>query len=176
MKAAYSQAFNEAVHAMAKRLMPQGFDVSDHAPQTYDELMAHHAATGRIKIWAGASDRTIFGEGPDGLVTNHAFRAWHDWTHVFFGLDFTKEGEYEVALRQSDAIDAQYRPIIADYLNLIVQAEVVGQFRYKVQWGAFPLDQYGFVVAYMTDQDQALLRAKDTMNLPRFGKSKEASK
>jgi len=56
---------NVAVLTIANRLMPCGWDVGVDAPSTYEELVEHYETTGRIKVWDGASDRTIYDDDGD---------------------------------------------------------------------------------------------------------------
>lgn len=80
---------DEASVAMAKKFFPTGFDVSDNAPNTYEDLVKHYHETGRMTVWSGGSDKTIFGDEK----SNYAFRAWHDLCHLRGGHNFTPEGE-----------------------------------------------------------------------------------
>lgn len=143
--------FERVVHAMVAELMPDGFDVSADAPDTFEGLQAHYAATGRVLVWNGASGQTIFST-PE---ANYAFRAWHDFTHLKFHTNFTLTGEAQTC-------DAQ----IADMLETvgrwtwilapILQAEIVGQALYEAKHGKFPVNQRAFTVAYLQDKEAAL--------------------
>ena len=148
----YSQALNDAVLAIAHDLMPEGFDVSPAAPQTFEALKAHYDKTGRVMVWDGASGHTIFGVPR----VNHAFRAWHDYHHLTSGADFTKEGEEHVCLLQCNDLEERYPAIVSDYLSLIVQAEIIGQFKYQEKHGGFPYYQYAFVRDYLLDPSAAI--------------------
>lgn len=82
-------ALNKAVEHIVDVLMPDGFDTTDNEEHcnTYRKLEGYHKATGgRIIVWTGASNRTIFG-APE---INHAFRAWHDWCHLVLEADFSQ--------------------------------------------------------------------------------------
>jgi hypothetical protein len=140
-------AFNCAVVGMANRLFPCGYDVSDVAPSTFAELCDHIKRTGRICVWNGASDRTIFGSG--NAEINYAFRAWHDWSHWRYSLDFTRDGEYAVAHRQMDHMIALYGIDAAQPFCHLIACEVIGQFDYREAYGDFPADQMEFARGWL---------------------------
>lgn len=147
-----SVPFNVAVRHITDKIFPCGFDVSKNAPQDHEQLQAYHHATGRIKVWNGASDRTIFG-CPE---TNYMFRAWHDSKHVLGKHLFTPAGEYAVMLMQQVDIRALYDGDQADYFCAILEAEIMGQLEYKNIHNEFPGDQIGFVRAYLFDPVAAI--------------------
>jgi hypothetical protein len=95
---------NAAVVSIANRLMPCGWDVSPHAPATYEELVRHWHTNRRICVFDGGSDHTIFAD-PE---VNHAFRAWHDWVHVKHGYDFSMNGEVLTCSQQIQHINLFY--------------------------------------------------------------------
>lgn len=145
------RGFNCAVLHIASRLFPTGYDISDNAPETYDELCAHVASTGRMLVWSGASDRTIFGDNE----VNYAFRAWHDHCHLRgSGHDFSWSGEHAVLQEQQSDIVALYGHGAKTHENgyeyaAILDAEVIGQLYHKEIHGRFPCDQIGFVRALL---------------------------
>lgn len=155
MAAPMDRGLNAAILHVANRLFPCGFDVCDVAPDTFDGLKAHVEITGRMLVWNGASDRTVFADDE----VNFAFRAWHDLRHLTADAPFTPEGE-------AAACEAQ----IADLVTLfgddertrrwaaIMRAEVNGQVAHLERHGAFPVDQAGFVAAWLVDADAALAR------------------
>jgi len=136
---------NVAVHQIAGRLLPGGFDVSDTAaPDTLESIKAHIAETGRLCVWSGASDHTIFGD----RETNWAFRAWHDWCHYRGDLPFTLDGETDAAHMQVEHLIALYgRTEQTAEMAALVLAEVIGQARQLDETGAFPADQVAFDLA-----------------------------
>jgi len=154
MNVPLSNGFNVAVQTIARRIFPCGFDVSAEAPGDYESLLAHHKKTGRILVWSGASDQTIFA-CPQ---TNYDFRAWHDSKHVLYELPFTQGGEYVAMTLQQGDIRALYDGPVADYFCAILDAEIMGQFHYNAAHGGFPVDQISFVKAYLADQQYAPLR------------------
>jgi len=148
-----SVAFNVAIMHITSKVLPCGFDVSAKAPKDYLSLMAHYVKTGRIAVWNGASDKTIF----DDSEVNYAFRAWHDSKHVTGKLPFTKAGECGALKRQKADVRALYDGETADYFCRLLEAEIYGQFCYQEKHGGFPVDQIGFARAYLDNHAAALL-------------------
>lgn len=146
---------NAGVVAIARRLLPCGFDLAADAPDSLEKLNAHVARTGRIQVWNGASDQTIFGDAE----INYAFRAWHDWSHWRGQHAFTPRGEAAVARMQVTHIRALYgRGRVARKLARMVRAEVIGQIRHHLRHGAFPEDQASFAATYLLAPAAALWR------------------
>lgn len=139
-------SFNACVHTMCKAVWPQGFDVSDKAPETFEDLKAEYAARGRITVWSGASDDTIF----DDPGTNHMFRAWHDWCHLHGDFAFDADGELGAALMQCSQVRDQFgNGETAEHFCKLIMIEVVGQCQYEALHGEFPKDQMQFTKAYL---------------------------
>lgn len=141
-------SFNIATMTAARRLFPTGYDVADDAPQTLEDATAHYKRTGRILVWSGASDRSIFG-CPE---HNWAFRAWHDWHHIKWQMPFTPDGEALVAAEQySDLVDIYgIRDERLSHWAAIIDAEVNGQIAYSLNHGGeFPTDQLAFARYYL---------------------------
>jgi hypothetical protein len=88
---------NAAIISIAKRLFPDGFDISAEAPDTYEKLKAHLDAGKRLVVFSGGSARTIYADP----AVNHAFRARHDWCHYTGGHDLTFPGEIGITLQTS---------------------------------------------------------------------------
>ncbi len=143
--------FNAAVLTICNRVLPGGFDVSDTAPATYDELVAHLDAARRMLVYNGASERTIYGDAE----VNYAFRAWHDWCHWRGRYDFSYEGERAACAMQGDHLIARYgeSPQTRRWRR-ILEAEIIGQRDYFDRRGTFPEDQRAFVAAYLADHAQ----------------------
>ena len=144
-------AFNRAVHHIANKLLPNGWDVSDTAPSSLAELKAYYATTGRICVWSGRSDYTIFAD----RETNYAFRAWHDYHHLLGNHEFTPDGERAVETEQWSDIWQLYGPGHNHWAD-ILHAEIGGQGEYERANGTFPADQMAFVRAYLADPVSAL--------------------
>ncbi|KKN52654.1 hypothetical protein LCGC14_0610480 [marine sediment metagenome] len=139
-----SKAFNVAVITIANRLHPTGYDVGDPAPSTLQELQDHINTTGRMLVWNGASNKTIYACSE----TNWAFRAWHDWCHYTYNLKFDKEGERKACEIQKDHIRLIYDPgTQTDLFCDLIEFEIMGQFEYKEVFGNFPEDQMALAFA-----------------------------
>ncbi len=147
-----NRAFNVAVITISNRIFPLGFDVSPDAPNSFESMIAHYEKTGRVMVWDGASDQTIFG-CPE---VNYHFRAWHDSKHIIFRFGFSRQGEESVLGKQWQDIRALYDGTAALFFCRIVTAEIRGQFDYNAIRGGFPLDQIGFVKAYLENPESAL--------------------
>ncbi len=143
-------AFSCAVLAIAEQIPPVGWDIMEDPPASLAGITAHWRATGRLAIYSGHSDRTIYGaEG-----TNLAFRAWHDWTHIVHQCEFTAAGEFRVCEYQCELIRTLYIPSArTDYWCRIIDAEINGQGAHKAEFGQFPEDQRAFVVDYLARSD-----------------------
>ena len=139
-----STAFNAAVMAMTNRLMPTGYDVAENAPSTLAELQAHVKATGRICVWNRASDKTIFA-CPE---QNWAFRAWHNWCHYKYDLEFNEAGKRKACDIQKQHIQEYYGYGLQSQLFCdLLEFEIMGQLEYKKVFGNFPEDQMALAVA-----------------------------
>ena len=147
-----STAFNVAVLHITSRVLPCGFDISTNAPQDFDSLLAHYDKTGRVLVWSGASESTIFADAG----VNFAFRAWHDSKHITARLPFTRAGELEALAMQKADILALYDGATADSFCALLDAEIKGQFDYCERHGAFPVNQAAFALAYLANPDAAL--------------------
>ena len=148
------RGLNTAILHITSRLFPSGFDVSNDAPNTYEELRAVPGSGRRMVVYSGGSDATIYGDAE----VNYAFRAWHDWGHIRHSLHFTLRDEaavYEVQRRQLVELygdSSQTRDWCA-----ILRAEVVGQAEYFILYERFPDDQRAFIKKYLEDKRIALL-------------------
>ena len=147
--------FNVAVMHIASRLFPTGFDVSDDAPQTYEELTELLDAGNRMVVWSGASAKTIYAD-PE---ANYAFRAWHDWCHWRGRHRFTPEGEIAVYNMQADHIRQLYGAV-QRWLD-ILHADTIGQQLHFYHFGSYPDDQRGFVEAYLVDPNFFIPKAAE---------------
>lgn len=107
---AFDIHFNAAVLTICSRVLPGGYDVSDAAPETYEELIAHLDAGGRMLVYSGGSEQTIYGD-PE---VNFAFRAWHDWCHWQGRYDFSHEGEHAACAMQGEHLVTVYGESPAD--------------------------------------------------------------
>jgi hypothetical protein len=101
-----NQEFGEAVHVIANRLFPNGFDVSPSPPNSFLDLAVHVARTGRMTVADGNHAPNEF----DTPETYQAFRAWHDWCHLQGGHDFTLKGECAAVRMQFAMLATLYGP------------------------------------------------------------------
>ena len=154
MKLPFDPSLNIAILHIASRLLPNGFDVSDEAPDTYEKLKAHLFAGKRMVVWSGGSEATVYGH----RSVNFAFRAWHDFCHWKGGHDFTLEGEIAACQMQCRHLVEFYGDSerIQVWCSLL-RAEIVGQALFFHRHKRFPDDQRSFVAAYLVDPDIALI-------------------
>jgi len=137
----FDTGLNVAVLQIASQLFPTGYDVGPEAPDTLQKLTAHISATGRMLVWNGESDATIFGD-PE---VNWAFRAWHDWAHWAGQFPFDLAGETKAAELQVFHLVKLYGATdrVVGWASLIL-AEVIGQAFAFDRTGEFPKDQRAF--------------------------------
>jgi hypothetical protein len=154
MKSPFDPLLNVAIVHIASRLLPNGFDVSDEAPDTYEKLKAHLCAGKRMIVWSGGSEATVYGH----RSVNFSFCAWHDFCHWDGGHDFTLEGEIAACEMQCQHLFEFYGDCerIQEWCSLL-RAEVVGQALFFHRHKRFPDDQRSFVAAYLVDPDIALI-------------------
>jgi len=144
----YNRDLNAVVKGMTDILLPNGFDTTPCSMDGFEQLTRHFNATGRILVWDGGSDKTVFGEP----AVNHAFRAWHDLMHITLNQPFTPEGERKVCdIQIQQAIiymreimeinDASRIKAVVDMLDI----EVNGQVQFEKDNGFFPDDQRAFM-------------------------------
>lgn len=113
------------------------YTVSDTAPDTYERLQAECTPT-RLVVWSGASDASIWGkEG------NYLFRAVHDSIHLEYGLSFDDMDEAEVCYLTCELLDLNQAE------RAIMEAEIIGQLKYKNEYSQFPTDQRAFMADYL---------------------------
>lgn len=134
--------YNIAVRAMTRRIFTTGYDTVSNineAPTSLEELNeVMNGGKGRMIVWDGACDRTIF----DCPETNQDFRAWHDWAHWVKQAPFTLDGEVK-------AIDYQCENLITvhgdtdevAYWRTLLRTDIVGTFAHREITGDYPEDQ-----------------------------------
>ncbi len=151
------RGFNHAVMTLCNRLVPRGFDLLDtDAPDTLAKQRDYIKKHGRMAVWSGGSDDTIFGD----KEVNYMMRAWHDFCHLAGNHEFTLDGEIAAARMQCGQIEQAYGPSAQTaYWQRLITAEVVGQALYYDRHGRFPVDQVAFVRQYILNPEIALSRA-----------------
>lgn len=123
------------IHLIPKFHVP--YTVADHAPTSLAEIVSVYTSTGRLVVWSGASDQTVW-QSPE---ANWLFRAWHDYTHILGMHEFDTDGEIATARRQIAGLD--------DHAAQLVWSEIVGQLEYFNKFGKFPADQVKYTLNYM---------------------------
>ena len=126
------------------------FDETD-IQGTFDKHVQRFKETGKIHIWTGASDHTIFGEP----TVNHKFRAWHDYIHITYGYGYDFVGESICSAIQQSMLPTNWH-----FERNLVHAEIVGQAQYFMVNGNFLNDQRLFTYLYL-QQPQNTLTIKD---------------
>lgn len=118
---------NVAILHIAQRLLPQGFDVSDTAPDSYEALVACFESGARYVVYAGGSENTIYGDPK----VNYHFRAWHDWCHWQGKHNFSFQGEYATYQMQCEHLAQLYgNDETTERWRRILFADVIGQKLY----------------------------------------------
>ena len=145
--------FNRVVLSITDELLPQGFDVTDRAPDNYCELKAEFTRRGRIVVFAGASELTIYAD----TAVNYAFRAWHDLCHLQGNYDTSYVGEVATCGLQTRQMLKRFgHSELTWKWTQIIEAEIIGQAGYFERYRRFPIDQAAFVVAYLKSPFDAL--------------------
>jgi hypothetical protein len=145
---------NAAILSIAASLFPDGFDVSEDAPGTYKALKAHLDAGKRLVVYSGGCEGTIYADP----AVNHAFRAWHDFSHWKGEHDFSAEGECGVFAMQRQHLLYVYGDAEQTRRWIeILRAEVIGQRLFYERYKRFVDDQRGFIEAYLQDPEATLL-------------------
>ncbi len=113
---------------------------------TLEKITAYYNKTGKLLVWRGESNDTIFSL-PD---FNYMFRAWHDFHHITKQLPFDTEGEAMVATYQSQDIHAMALPAhIKHFCIALIDCEVNGQIEHYDRTGEFLVNQKTFACDYM---------------------------
>lgn len=149
-----SPMLNCAVHLFCAQVWPQGFDLSEtEAPDSLKRLKAEFASRGRITIYSGGSDGTIF-DCPD---TNRMFRAWHDWAHLHLDANFSLEGETRACELQCAQILARYGDgDTGQDMARVLRAEIIGQAQFWQRNRRYVTRQRAFTLAYLDNPAAAL--------------------
>lgn len=162
--------FNAATRALASLHAP-GWTASDDAPGDYETLAERVARDGRVTVWTGASENTIF----DDVETNWAFRAWHDAAHLAHGLPFTVEGETATAYVQAAHLIGEYGDDddVVEMVALLL-CEVVGQAERFARYGEFPADQMAYARVYWPKFLGEAARIVGTLSVYNSARTREA--
>lgn len=119
-------------------------DTDDFDSDDIEGTLARHREIylreGKIYIWTGASDFTIFGSAK----MNHYFRAWHDYIHMVHNLGYDFVGETAVANIQMAQL-----PLDWAFERALVNSEIIGQWLYYAKYGEFINDQRAFTLDFI---------------------------
>jgi hypothetical protein len=138
---------NIAVMSMAQRTNPYGWDIVDNfvsAPSSLSDLNRAVNSTGKLVVWGGGSDTSIYA-CPE---HNAAFRAWHDSVHWRHQLPMNFAGEAATVYVQIKHLLTQYglETETEDWAALLL-CEVIGQNLTYIQTGEYPADQRAYTEA-----------------------------
>jgi len=134
----FSPRLNSAIKRITADLLPEGFDLSQTAPETLESLTETVNRTGRFVINPDFSDCTIFGDP----AVNHQFRAWHDYCHYIGQFPFTTAGEAQAAALQIEQLRAA--GLSSPEVETLIDIEVNEQAKFFERSGGFPRDQRAF--------------------------------
>lgn len=110
---------------------------------TFKKHLKRYEETGKIHIWTGASNNTIFGINE----INYFFRAWHDLTHIENNLGYSYNEEFIVCEIQKNELPKNW--ILERDL---IHAEIIGQGLYNFyNSGQFVKNQRTFTLNYLLD-------------------------
>lgn len=148
--------FNACVMFMARRVWPQGYDLSStDAPDSLKRLKQEFQHRGRITVYEGGSEMSIYGDAG----VNQDFRAWHDWCHLALDANFTLEGETRACELQARHIRGRYGDgDTGRALIRVLEAEIIGQALYWRKYRKYVVNQRAFVLAYMSHPGHALCK------------------
>lgn len=122
-----------------------GWTAGPSAPSTYQQLrgaVAHCQATGEPLLVSSEHSDSVIYTRPE---VNHAFRFWHDVSHVRRGLSFELPDELELALWHLDVLRrGGAEPASLQYR--LLEADLVGQLLLMGLAKRFPYDQEDFVL------------------------------
>lgn len=158
-----SKTFNDVTCLLTDILLPSGFDITpdDNRCSTLHKITDYYNATGRVLVWSGASDKSIFGDPR----VNHAFRAWHDYVHITRQLPFTQAGEHDVMLAQQRHVKAlRLRPQAEQACLALLECEIDDQIQALIDTGAFIDDQVQFTINQLNRKGLSCLN----LNSPLF--------
>lgn len=143
--------FNKLVLAIARDLMPEGWDVIPDAPDTLADLRAYYEEHGRIAVNVESRHGCTIGD-PE---VHYAFRAWHDLIHVLNADQavFDLPGEKVAADRHREEIYRRlgYTPESAWY-GALIEIEIVAQNAHAIRHGYYPPDQRAFAERWLKDR------------------------
>jgi hypothetical protein len=120
-------------------------DTFEEGEAWYKQWRYQFQTTGKMKIWTGKSQNSIYGSS----IVNIYARAWHDWCHYTNALDFTLSNELLVAEFQIASLPESW-----EYERLLIEADTKGQSLHYEEWGQFPKNQRDFVLNYVSIHEE----------------------
>ncbi len=106
--------------------------------------------TGKIHIWTGASENSIFGEDP---LINSYFRCWHDYIHINHSLSFDFQSETILA-----SIQCSMLPVDWMFERELIMVEILAQAQYHHIHGEFLKNQRKFTIEYLKSPLDAIFK------------------
>ncbi len=119
----------------------------DNIEATFQSHKKIYKETGKIYIWTGASENTIFGNEK----INHYFRAWHDYIHLNYNLGYSITEESIVCNIQRDMLPNEWV-----FEKELINAEIIGQAHYFYMNNNFVKNQRLFTANYIDSSIKAL--------------------
>lgn len=141
MRQPHHNGLADALHRAARAAGLPRWQARDAAPQTLPDVLNSNTATGALTVWAGASDRTVWGDPR----LNHLFRSWHDWAHVRTGAGFAPAAE--IALAEWQAAEAE-RSVGSAFARLVF-LEIAGQASEYLKTGRFLSNQLEWTLSQL---------------------------
>ena len=120
---------------------------SNNIEATFELHKKIYRNTGKIHIWNGASDKTIFGDS----IINCKFRAWHDYIHINYNLGYSITEESIVCDIQKDML-----PFTWDFEKKLIECEIRGQVHYFYRNNKFVENQRLFTIKWLESSIDAL--------------------
>ncbi|SKB49958.1 hypothetical protein [Sphingopyxis flava] len=144
-------AFNQLILAIARDLMPEGWDVIPDAPDSLEELREYYVKHGRVAVNVESRHGCTVGD-PE---VHYAFRAWHDLIHVCNPNEaaFTLDGEKYAANAHREEIYRRlgYTPE-ATFFGALIEIEIVAQNAHVLRLGYWPEDPRAFALRWLHDR------------------------
>jgi hypothetical protein len=114
---------------------------------TFNAHKKIYKETGKVHIWTGESENTIFGKEK----INHYFRAWHDYIHLNYNLGYSITEESIVCNIQRDMLPSDWV-----FEKELINAEIIGQAHYFYINNDFVKNQRLFTANYLHNSINAL--------------------
>lgn len=122
---------------------------SSNIKQTLQNHIKRFKDTGKIHVWTGKSDNTIFGTARQ----NHFFRAWHEYVHITRALNFDFVGESLVCAFQCNMLPNSW-----SLERELVYIEIVAQNQFYSVNKKFVENQRYFCISYMINPEVIFTR------------------